>query len=220
MPDGDRFERSLRGRGWAKAYRLAGGKAEWPLLIDALVTASAFALRHQAQSPSLSDVASALSNSLAFRRGHDSDGGFGAFEAFEQLYSQLDEIEARDLNRLGTSLVIRAAKKVFAEQGRQIEPPEKQQTTDRLGEEFFCELIDQQFLSRVREGIAEQNERSVEQQASWEQELKQRVRPQARKLFASALKAANAKEVRAPNRIAVAPPLEVQLHRPLVALDR
>jgi hypothetical protein len=55
MPDDDRFERLLRGRGRRTAYRLAAGNSETNLLVDSFIKAAAHALRNQAQSPSLSE---------------------------------------------------------------------------------------------------------------------------------------------------------------------
>jgi hypothetical protein len=40
MPDDDRFERQLRGRGWRKAYRLASGECRTPFLVDTLMKAA------------------------------------------------------------------------------------------------------------------------------------------------------------------------------------
>jgi len=220
MPDGDKFERRLRGRGWAKAYRLAGGSAEWSVLTDSLITAAAHALRNQTQSPSLSEVASALRESLSFRAPDDSRSSPGIVEAFEQLCNTLDDIEARDRNYVGTQIAIRAAEKVFAEQSRQTVAPEREQIVQRFGEVFIWDLVDQQWLSRVREGICEKNNCTVEQQAAWEEQLKGNVKLQARKLFRSAMSAENVKSVRAPKRTTPAQPLEVQLNEPLVTLDR
>lgn len=220
MPDGDKFERRLRGRGWAKAYRLASGNAEWGLLRDSLITAAAFALRNQAQCPSLAEVTDTLRKSLASPSRNNFGGGSGVFEAFEQLCHSLDDIEARDRNYIGTQLACQAAAKVFADQSRQTEIPAKQEILDRLGEEFVLRLIDNQWLSPVREGIAESNSRTTEQQADWEQNLKEMLKPQARKLFQNALRADNAKAVRAPKRTATTRPIEVLLNEPLVVLDR
>jgi len=45
MPDADRFERLLRGKGWRRAYRLASGNAPMSIVVDALTRASAHGLR-------------------------------------------------------------------------------------------------------------------------------------------------------------------------------
>ena len=116
--------------------------------------------------------------------------------------------------------VIRAAERVFVEQARQMEVASNEQIQDRLGEAFVADLVDHQCLSRVRNGIAEKTNRTVEQQHAWEQGLKENLKPQARKLFRSALKATDTGDVRAPKGTATPPPLEVQLHEPLVALQR
>jgi hypothetical protein len=47
MPDGDRFERSLRGWGWRSAYRLAAGGAASEQVTDRLMPAFASYLRRQ-----------------------------------------------------------------------------------------------------------------------------------------------------------------------------
>ena len=71
MPDDDRFECLLRGRGWRSAYRLAAGNSEMNLLVDSFIRAAAHALRNQAQSPSLSEVANVLCESLNVPSLHD-----------------------------------------------------------------------------------------------------------------------------------------------------
>jgi len=219
MPDDDRFERLLRGRGWRSAYRLAAGNSETNLLVDSFIKAAAHALRNQAQSPSLSDVANVLCESLSVPSLHNGKMSSG-LEAFEHLSSGLDEIGAKDRGHIGTQLAIRAAERVFVEQARQTGAASSEQIQDRLGEVFVADLVDHQCLSRVRNGIAEKTNRTVEQQHAWEQGLKENLKPQARKLFRSALKATDSGEVRAPRGTATPPPLEVQLHEPLVALQR
>jgi hypothetical protein len=218
MPDDDRFERLLRGRGWRSAYRLAVGNSETNLLVDSLIKAAAHALRNQAQSPSLMHVATVLCESLNVPALHDGKTPSG-LEAFEQLSNGLEVIGAKDRGHIGTQLAIRAAERVFVEQARQTEVASSEQIQDRLGEAFIADLVDHQCLSRVRNGIAEKTNRTVEQQHAWEQALKENLKPQARKLFRSALKATDSGDVRAPRGTATPPsPLEVQLHEPLVAL--
>lgn len=220
MPDGDKFERRLRGRGWAKAYRLAAGNAEWSFLTDSLITAAAGALRGQVECPFLSEIVDVLCSSFAFQAASKSSGGSDKLEAFEELCDNLDDIEARAPNYLGIQLAARSALKVFAEQSRQTNPVATEQILDRLGETFVCDLIDNQWLSPAREGIAEKNNRSVEQQTAWEQKLNDNLKSQARKLFQNVLKADSAKAVRAPKRTAARQTLEILLNEPLVPVDR
>ncbi len=61
-----------------------------------------------------------------------------------------------------------------------MEAASSEQIQDRLGEAFVADLVDHQCLSRVRNGIAEKTNRTVEQQHAWEQGLKENLKPQAR----------------------------------------
>jgi hypothetical protein len=142
-------------------------------------------------------------------------------EAFEHLSNGLDDIGVKDRGYIGTQLAIRAAEKVFVEHVRHMQAASSEQIQDRLGEAFIADLVDHQCLNRVRNGIAEKTNRTVEQQRAWEQGFKESLKPQARKLFRSALKADDSGAVRAPRSIVTPPPsLEVQLHQPLVPLQR
>jgi hypothetical protein len=221
MPDDDRFERQLRGRGWRKAYRLASGECRTPLLVDALMKAAAHALRNQAQVPSLSRLVGVLQEALSEPSLLDRGSSSGGLSAFEHLANGLDEVELQDRGHVGTQIAVRAAEKVFVEQARQTQISSKDQIRDRLGEVFVADLIDHQCFSRARDGIAEKSGRTAEQQLAWEQQLRDEMKPQARKLFRSAAEALDNRDVRAPKGIAPpAAPIETQLHEPLVPLQR
>ena len=49
MPDGDKFERRLRGKGWAKAYRLSCSNDSLNPIVDQLMAACASSLRNGLQ---------------------------------------------------------------------------------------------------------------------------------------------------------------------------
>lgn len=220
MPDDDRFERQLRGRGWRSAYRLAAGECGTPLLVDALMKAAAHALRNQAQSPSLSSVVAVLQEALGSPSLLNRNSSSGGLEAFEHLTNGLDQIELQDRGYVGTQIAVRAAEKVFVEQARENQILTKEQIRDRLGQVFVADLIDHQCFSRVRNGIAEKKGRTAEQQHAWEQELREEIKPQARKLFRSAAESGDSRGVRAPKGISPPASLEVQLHEPLIPLQR
>src|SRR5207249_654792 len=114
----------------------------------------------------------------------------------------------KDRGHVGTQLAIRVAERVFVEEARQAEAAtSSEQIQDRLGEAFVADLlVDHQCLSRVRNGIAEKTNRTVEQQHAWEQGLKENLKPQARKLFRSTLKVTDSGAVRAPRSTATHPP--------------
>ena len=64
MPDGDRFEKTLYGRGWWKAYRLACGNEPFDVLGDIIMKAAAAALRGPLMCASLTKIRDAVYNAL------------------------------------------------------------------------------------------------------------------------------------------------------------
>jgi hypothetical protein len=93
MPDADRFERLLRGKGWRHAYRLAAGNAPIPVVVDALTKASAHGLREQVQCPFLSRIVEELCHSRSVRSGHNDVQTASQDDAFADRVSAFDEIE-------------------------------------------------------------------------------------------------------------------------------
>lgn len=210
MPDEDRFERLLRGKGWKRAYRLACGSSPMAVVADAIIKASAAALRGHGQCPSLQKITAVLSEAL-----RSAPAGSG----FAQLVDALDAIEAEDIGFVGTQLARKAAEKVFLEKAGRSDGGGE--TVDQFGETFICDLIDHQLLSRVRPSVTERNHWSVEDQRKWEGELRDALKPLACKLFRSALKSEDKNAIRAPKRTAAPPPpLEIRLHEPLIPLPR
>jgi hypothetical protein len=221
MPDADRFERLLRGKGWRRAYRLASGNQPIPLVVDALINATAHALRERVQCPSLSRIVEELHISLASRSDHGGSYRHNGDDAFAQLTAALDEIESEDIGYLGTRLARKCAEKVSVELANRGEEPAFEEVRDRFAEVFVAELVDNQCLSPIRPGVAEQNNRSTEEQYKWEIELRESLKPQARKLIQGAVKAKESRAIRAPRRIGTpSTSLEIRLHEPLVPLAR
>lgn len=221
MPDADRFERLLRGKGWRRAYRLASGNQPIPLVVDALINATAHALRERVQCPSLSRIVDELHISVTIRLDHGGSERQNGDDAFVQLTAALDEIESDDIGYLGTRLAGKCAEKVSVELANRGEELAFEEVRDRFAEVFVAELIDNQCLSPIRPGVAEQNNRSTEEQYKWEIELRESLKPQARKLIQGAVKAKESRAIRAPRRIGISSvPLEIRLHEPLVPLPR
>jgi hypothetical protein len=139
--------------------------------------------------------------------------------AFVGLVSALDAIESDDFGYSGTRLARKSAEKVFGELSRQEGTPKFEEVRHRFADAFIVEIVDNQCLSRIRPGVAEQNNRSTEEQYKWEQELRENLKPQARKLIQNAVKARDSRAIRAPKKVGgSATSLEVRLHEPLVPL--
>jgi hypothetical protein len=222
MPDEDKFERLLRGKGWRRAYRLAGGNAPFSHLVDSLISAAAEAMRARVICPSLLTIRDAVYDAVAIHGGRSAFGGpLQSGDGFDHLTSCLDEIEKSDLGFLGTRLAVKAAQETFVELSDRAESVTLQEVQDRLAEVYIPKLIDHECLGRVRSGIADQNGRNVEQQFTWEQELREQLKPQARKLFEKAVKSERPGTIRAPRRlVSRRSTVEAQLHKPLVPLER
>ena len=221
MPDADRFERLLKGKGWRRAYRLASGNAPMAMVVDALTKAAANGLREQVQCPSLSRILAELSHSLSIRSDQIGVETAVQDDAFVGMVAALDEIELDDFGFMGTRLARKCAERVFVELSRREDGPEFDEVRDRFADVFIADIVDNQCLSRIRPGIVEQNNRTTEEQFRWEQELRESLKPQARKLIQSAVKARESRAIRAPKRIGSSPtPLEIRLHEPLVPLSR
>jgi hypothetical protein len=142
-------------------------------------------------------------------------------DAFVGMVAALDEIELDDFGYQGTRLARKSAERVFVELSRREGAPEFHEVRDRFADVFIADIVDNQCLSRIRPGVAEQNNRTTEEQFKWEQELRENLKPQARKLVQSAVKARESRGIRAPKRIGGSlTPLEIRLHEPLVPLSR
>ena len=221
MPDADRFERLLRGKSWRHAYRLAAGNAPLLVVVDALTKASAHGLREPVQCPSLSRILEQLCQSLSVRSGQNDVETSGQDDAFADMVAALEEIELNDFGYLGTQLARKSAERIFVELSRGQREPEFDEVRDRFADVFIADIVDNQCLSRIRPGVAEQNNRTTEEQFKWEQEVREKLKPQARKLIQSAVNARESRAIRAPKRIGGSPtPLEIRLHEPLVPLSR
>src|SRR5690349_20454709 len=115
MPDGDRFQRTLRGKGWAKAYSLACGNQPLENISDRLKKALANALRGPLDCRSLSKIKEAIHTSVIEK----AQGGRLNFEdqpladPFRMLTDLLDEIVAEDSHAISTELAAKAAKTVY-----------------------------------------------------------------------------------------------------------
>ena len=54
--------------------------------------------------------------------------------------------------------------------------PQFDEVRDRFADVFVADVVDNQCLSRIRPGVAEQNNRTTEEQFKWEQELQREAK--------------------------------------------
>jgi len=93
-----------------------------------------------------------------------------------------------------------SARSVFLELRQSCSTATEKQVVDRLAAVFVERVIKTRFLARVRDGIMEQCQRSVQDQISWEQELRQKLIGPAKKMLVGVLRSSAKATVRAPKR--------------------
>jgi len=206
MAEGDKFERKLRGKGWAKAYRLAKGCAPMSMVVDALISASAHGLRpdNELYCPNISEIFNALNSALnaQWQRRQQRLSLVGSAPPYQTLSEKLESIEADSLGSISTRLAARAAEVVFGDLESKRQPVPTQDVLNHFAELFVSRLIDNRYLGVVRDGIVAGSERSPAAQAEWEHELFTTLAPQAHNLIKGMVKPDGSQAVaRAPRRL-------------------
>jgi hypothetical protein len=203
MPDGDRFERKLFGRGWRKAYRLAHGGAADSLVADALITATAHGLRNGLACPNLGVICDTVYQALitAARNNELNFHGSDRVDPFYQLSIELEEIRSSGSASVATQLAINAAQTTYLDLEERSQSISQLELRSRFSQRFVELLIRNQWLDRVRDGIVEKRGWSSDSQMAWEQKLISILADPACKLMKSALKASVKEKIRAPRRL-------------------
>lgn len=202
MPDGDRFERTLFGKGWRKAYRLACGNEPLTPLGDTLMKAVAAALRGPLACASLAKIRDAVHNALQ-EKARSRMLNFGdrpLADPYQLLSGDLSEIVAADASAMSTQLAAKAAQSVYLEFHLQRDAVSSEQIESRLAELFVEKVIRYQWLARVRESVVLKNDRSVEEQMSWEERLFIHLAKPSRDILKEVFRSEGAVKVRAPRR--------------------
>lgn len=217
MPDEDRFERMLRGRGWRKVYRLAAGNSPIPMTVDAAISAAAHALRNDLRCPRMREIADIL-RSASQSMGPSVTESFIVPAAIYDASAKLDEVGEKEFGCLATRLALRAAKKTLVELVKSEGRVSAHDSETKFAEQFVAGLIEHQCLGRVRSGVIEKTGRSLDEQAEWEGRFEQQLKPQATRLLKSAFESQDPGRIRAPKRLVGRVPTTIeQLHRPIAS---
>jgi len=201
MPDGDRFERTLYGKGWRKAYRLACGNQPFDLVGDAIITALAFALRGPFACDSLAKIRDAVFQALQekARAGKLNFWDQPLANPFRMLSDLLDDIATEDSNSAAARLAGKKAREVYLSLEPECHSATLGQVEERLAETFGWGVVRNQYLAKVREGIMRKTERTFDEQMAWEDELSaylaERFQKTVKQMFRT-----DGKAVRAPRR--------------------
>jgi hypothetical protein len=222
MADGDRFERRLCGRGWPKAYRLAASGESIEGVGDAIMTALAAGLRGPLKCDLLPAMKDAVYDALSKHgttRQLDFTGRFSP-DGHLALARTLSQI-AGNQPTVSTQLAVEASLSVYSELRSATRSIDLQRVQNRLSEIFSERLVRNQWLDRVRDGIAEKKACSIPDQIAWDAKLLGHIRPRAQKMLQAFLRSNGEAVIRAPNRVVPQREMTVKdLHRGLPVLGR
>jgi hypothetical protein len=198
MPDGDRFERKLRGKGWRSVYRLGCSDAPINAVADRVMGAAAAVFR-VGPVEGVRKIFTALLESLDPLRDPLFRESLSKHE-FYQLTSEVqviltDEVFS-ELSRLSES----AAFQTFNEIELLGEIPSRDVIAQQFTKELVCRLAERHCLSAVREGIMENSGRSQLEQLKWEGEVKTAISKPCASLSKSFLIEDSDRAIRAPRR--------------------
>lgn len=197
MPDGDRFLRKLRwtGRGWGKAYSLACNNSVF------LLAQISKALANNMRNFSAESIAGAI-GVLSDAFGRETYYGQTNLLPSSNIFLTLEN-EYRLLNVKGdfdlVNILEKSVKSVFIANKNGSATMTDELIAEKLGETLSLNIMDSRWMSRVRDGVMVKQNRDFIEQQMWEQDLKGKVLPIARKMMKNFFKGKYNKKFRAPS---------------------
>jgi len=178
MPDGDRFERRLRGKGWASVYRLGCSLAPVEAVVDKVMGAVAHLLRTQ-NTQVIRDVFRELQDAsqlIATDRLRESVSE----QAFNQLASAAMTLKEDAGHSELARFAERAGLRTFNEMDKSGERWDDSVLKRHFTRNLIWELGERRCFAVTREGIMEATHRDQSQQLAWESNVRELLlRPSA-----------------------------------------
>ncbi len=198
MPDVDRFQRTLRGPYWRRAYRLSISDENCEALRDTLTKACAAYLRDAFPLDRLKRCPQMIFEAL--RKKSSEQPIMDAPEIFLDLNRQLKQLDSEEHDFAAVEIMKTAAQTVFTD----LESYNKSTTALDVEQAFSHQLIERIvrhcFLARVRDGIASERSLSAAQQLDWERKLVADVSARAEAMLKSFFRKRNG-AIRAPKQL-------------------
>lgn len=222
MPDRDRFERSLYGKGWMRAYRLSCSDQSVSLVGDAVVTAVAAALRGPLACNSLGKIRDAIFQAL---KEHERIGFLNftdrpRSDPFRMLSDLLKDIVTEDSNSTAVRLAEKKGKEVYLRLQSECRSVTPRHVEDSLAEAFGWGVVRNQYLAKAREGIMRKTDRSFEEQMAWEDGLSEHLAQPLRKTVTQLFRVDGKIAVRAPRRVTPQRKMSIEeLHQEIAVLE-
>jgi len=172
MPDVDRFQTKLRGRGWRKVYLLACSGAPAEAVIDRILGAAVNVFQIEG-TQSLRLIYSKLEESISLLRGTPLFRESLSHTTFDQLSSDIHKVvENQGYSELAR-LSERAALQTFVKMEQSAQIPSYDAVRQHFMRNLVWELSIRRCLSAAREGIRQSRGRGAQAQMDSEEELRE-----------------------------------------------
>src|ERR1700730_11160694 len=208
MPDGDRFERRLRGKGWAGVYRLGCASAPNEAIVDKMMGAVTHLFRTQSTQVIL-DIHRELQDACQFLTTTPLRESVSQ-QAFDQLASALatlkEEAGYSELARFAE----RAALRTFNEIDKAGERLSEDVLKQRLTRNLVWELSERRCFAVTREGMMESTHRDRETQLAWEAKIRELLLAPCAALGKNLISEEPNTMVRAPKRLFQPRPMSLE----------
>ena len=195
MPDGDRFMRRLigTGKGWGKAYSLACNESMY--LPSQIIKACADNFRRFPDG-AIEGAVTVLANAFERQSWFEANliSSARVFLILNDEYRRLKV--GGDPNLAG--ILERTVESVFNAYKNYCKAMSRNSIAEKLGVALALNIMDSRWLSRIRDGLMEKSNRDVPEQIKWEQDLRVKIIPEARKMIKSSFKDEKVKTFRAP----------------------
>jgi hypothetical protein len=222
MPDGDRFEKTLHGKWWIKAYRQACAGDSFQMLGDTLMKAAADALRRQLACAALAKIRDAVYQALKekARGGQLNFGDQPLADPFRMPTDLLSDIVSEEDMSLSTQLAAKVAQSVYLELQRDCRTVSLPQVQELLSEAFGRQVIRNQWLAKGREGLMLKSGRNFDAQMEWEDGLSAHLSKDLRKMIDGMFRTDGKISVRAPRRSTPQRKMTIEeLHQGIAVLE-
>lgn len=214
MPDGDRFEWKLRGKGWRKVYRLLTSKTGAPLVAECVLTGVAAYLRKNNEtqySHFVNAVHEALSAPVLNLMPPES-----VLSGSTKLTGKLDTLVASSKFAESAQFAQRSALKTFLRLDAERAKVTREDVAKHFGSELSWEVAESQCIGIVRDKVTKETGRTIEEQVKFETTLREAVCKTGQDLGKQLTEGRDMSHVRAPRKRVVRKELTVEdLHKPL-----
>ena len=201
MPDGDRFQWYLKGKGWRKLYSLFNSGASTHILGEAAGAAIANYLRENGDVP-FSDFIDSVQSRMSRPPLFELIGVHG-FGDSAQLGREL-ELKAGMCSFAEPALLAqRAALKTYVEMRHKAPIPERLEIASVFAGKLGCEIVERKCLAIVRDEVSRQANRTLDDQVTFERSVMAGVEQIAQKFGPAMCKQSGTQGIRSPRRTTV-----------------